>query len=270
MRAGSWRTPEKRPATTAFSAPRGIRAEPASVTGTATRFAGTTFGLGETASNPLNEAGVFTATSDVLPANEFPQFRSQVSSRYSGAAPGPTDPLVGDSYAGAPHADDSYMRPARTVDLTAVPAADTPHLGFAISYDTEPGFDNVIVEAHTVGQDDWTTLPESGGRTDAAVPDLREEGFLIDEHPFRRADRRRPGDRIGVRKRARRLVDSGAPAGSLPNTGDLKIDPPTVGASVTTRDTVMLGFGVEQITDPTERATVLGDALRYLGVRARR
>ena len=163
---------------------RGTRGEPAGVTGTATPFAGTTFGLGGTASNPLNEAGVFTATSDVLPANEFPQFRSQVSSRYSGATPGPTDPLVGDSYAGAPHADDSYMRLARTVDLTAVPAADTPQLGFAISYDTEPGFDNVIVEAHTVGQDDWTTLPESGGRTDSAVPDLCEAGFLIDEHPF--------------------------------------------------------------------------------------
>jgi hypothetical protein len=42
----------------------------------------------------------------------------------------------------------------------------------------------VIVEAHTVGQDDWTTLPESGGRTDSAAPDLCEEGFLIDEHPF--------------------------------------------------------------------------------------
>jgi hypothetical protein len=32
----------------------------------------------------------------------------------------------------------------------------------------------------------------------------------------------------------------------------------------------MLGFGVEQIADATERATVLGDALRYLGVRGRR
>ena len=62
----------------------------------------------------------------------------------------------------------------------------------------------------------------------------------------------------------------GAPVGSPPNTGDFKIGPPTVGASVTTRDTVMLGFGIEQIADPTERATVLGDAVRYLGVRGRR
>ena len=321
---------------------RGTRGEPAGVTGTATPFAGTTFGLGGTASNPLNEAGVFTATSDVLPANEFPQFRSQVSSRYSGATPGPTDPLVGDSYAGAPHADDSYMRLARTFDLTAVPAADTPHLGFAVSYDTEPGFDNVIVEAHTVGQDDWTTLPESGGRTDSAAPDLCEEGFLIDEHPFlahylTRGDvdqgvpcgatgstgawNRMTGDSGGwvqvsfdlsayagrqVEVSISYVTDSntggagvfvdeaalivggqvaesegfengpgvwsipGAPVGSPPNTGDFKIGPPTVGASVTTRDTIMLGFGIEQIADPTERAMVLGDAVRYLGVRGRR
>jgi hypothetical protein len=32
----------------------------------------------------------------------------------------------------------------------------------------------------------------------------------------------------------------------------------------------MLGFGIEQIADPTERAMVLGDTVRYLGVRGRR
>jgi hypothetical protein len=255
----------------------------------------------------------------VLPAGEFPQFRSQVSSRYAGATPGPTDPLVGDSYAGAPHADDSYMRLARTVDLTAVPAAETPQLGFAISFDTEPGFDNVIVEAHTVGQDNWTTLPESGGRTDSAVPDLCEEGFLLDEHPFlahylTRGDvdqgvpcgatgstgvwNRMTGDSEGwvqvtfdlsayagsqVEVSIGDVTDSNTGGagvfvdeaalivgGQVTESGDFKIGPPTVGAAVTTRDTVMLGFGIEQIADPTERATVLGDAVRYLGVRGRR
>ena len=34
-----------------------------------------------------------------------------------------------------------------------------------MSYDTEAGFDYVFVEAHTVGQDDWTTLPDKNGNT---------------------------------------------------------------------------------------------------------
>ncbi len=59
-------------------------------------------------------------------------------------APHPARPIRWSGFLrGAPHADDSYMRLAQTVDLTAVPAADTPHLGFAISYDTESeGFDS--------------------------------------------------------------------------------------------------------------------------------
>ena len=38
-------------------------------------------------------------------------------------------------------------------------------LKFAISYDTEPTYDYVFVETHTVGQDDWTTLPDTNGHT---------------------------------------------------------------------------------------------------------
>ena len=51
------------------------------------------------------------------------------------------------------------------VDLRAVPAAQTATLRAQLSFDTEPGYDNVIVEAHTVGQDNWTTLVETGGLT---------------------------------------------------------------------------------------------------------
>ena len=66
-------------------------------------------------------------------------------------------------YVGGLHVDDSYMRLTRTVDLTGVPAAAAPTLSAQLSFDVEPDYDNVIVEAHTVGQDDWTTLPEAGG-----------------------------------------------------------------------------------------------------------
>ena len=34
-----------------------------------------------------------------------------------------------------------------------------------MSYDTEPDYDYVFVEAHHVGQDDWTTLPDANGHT---------------------------------------------------------------------------------------------------------
>ena len=58
---------------------------------------------------------------------------------------------------------------ARTVDLATVSAAQKPTLEFALAYDVDPDYDNVIVEAHPVGADAWTTLPEIGGRTDTVV-----------------------------------------------------------------------------------------------------
>jgi hypothetical protein len=65
-----------------------------------------------------------------------------------------------------------------------VTASQTPQLQAKLSFDTEPGYDNVIVEAHTVGKDDWTTLPEAGGLTSTDVPAECEAGFLLEEHPF--------------------------------------------------------------------------------------
>ena len=40
-----------------------------------------------------------------------------------------------------------------------------------------------MLEAHTAGAEDWTTLPEAGGATTNAVPAECEAGFLIKEHP---------------------------------------------------------------------------------------
>ena len=51
------------------------------------------------------------------------------------------------------------------------------------SIDTEQGYDHVIVEAHTVGTDNWTTLPDLNGGTTADVPTECEAGFLLEEHP---------------------------------------------------------------------------------------
>ena len=60
--------------------------------------------------------------------------------------------------------DEGWQRLTKPIDLTGKTTGD---LKFKISYDTEEDYDYVVVEAHTVGQDDWTTLEEvNGGTTD--------------------------------------------------------------------------------------------------------
>ena len=43
------------------------------------------------------------------------------------------------------------MRLTRTIDLPRRPPPKQPKLDFQLSFDTEAGYDNVIVEAHTAG-----------------------------------------------------------------------------------------------------------------------
>ena len=72
-------------------------------------------------STKLDEAGVYQPTSEVLPAHEFPQFTSHGSVEYITQGVDPFAPVEGTRYAGAVHADASYMRLQRTIDLTAPP-----------------------------------------------------------------------------------------------------------------------------------------------------
>jgi hypothetical protein len=76
------------------------------------------------------------------------------------------------------------MRLTRTIDLTGVTAAQAPKLAAQLSYDMEKSYDNVIVEAHTAGAGDWTTLPDLGGRSDTGVPEECDAGFLLAMHPW--------------------------------------------------------------------------------------
>ena len=56
----------------------------------------------------------------------------------------------------------SYKRLTRTI---TVPAGGG-HLSFWSSWNTEPEWDHMFVEAHTPGSDsDWTTLPDLNGNT---------------------------------------------------------------------------------------------------------
>ena len=81
-------------------------------------------------------------------------------------------------YALSQAADLTYKRLSRSI---TVPAGGA-QLSFWISRNTEPMWDFAFVEVHTVGQDDWTTLPDLNGHTS------QETGFSCpfwhQLHPF--------------------------------------------------------------------------------------
>ncbi|MFJ4845657.1 MULTISPECIES: M14 family zinc carboxypeptidase [unclassified Streptomyces] len=139
--------------------------------------------LGAAPGNPLDRAGTYRVTSDNLSVADYPQFASAGAGRFDGTAP-PNAPYAGAFMAAAVHADDSYDRLTRTIDLTGVTAADAPALRTRLLWDTEPGYDNALLEIHTVGADDWTTLPDTNGGTRTDVPAECEAGFYIAEHPW--------------------------------------------------------------------------------------
>lgn len=113
-------------------------------------------------SNGTNTTGTATATwtttSQVLPVDEFPQFESWASADWVTNG-GPFEPLTGDYYMASQSDNAAWKRLATTVDLTD---ASSGSIQANISYDTEADWDYLIIEAHTVGQDDWTTLEVPG------------------------------------------------------------------------------------------------------------
>ena len=299
---------------------------PDHVDGVAPPLSGYSADLAGPPSNPLDEAGVFQPTSEVLPVSQFPQFRSQGAAAYNFTG-SPFTPVEGERYAGAVHQDGSYMRLTKTI---AVPAgATSAQLRFQLSYNTEPSYDNVIVEAHTVGEDDWTTLPDlNGGTQDDPPAECVEGGFLLTLHPFLTrylggADCATgewhsftgaatwdeaafdlsayagtsvevsisyvtdpSGGGVGAFVDDTHVVIDGAddadgfegessswtpappPEGS-PSGGQWAIGGPLVSffAGTSTSDTLLLGFGIEQIAAPADRAKLVRQALTGLGVR---
>ncbi|MEU4995483.1 M14 family zinc carboxypeptidase [Streptomyces sp. NPDC021622] len=141
--------------------------------------------LAAAGANPLDKAGRYTVTSDNLPTDDFPQFKSAAAGSYPGLS-NPYAPFEGQGMASATHADQDWKRLTRTIDLTGVSAADKPELRFALNWNLEPGYDHGILEAHTPGADDWTTLPDKNGGSSTAVPAECGAGFFINGHPFLR------------------------------------------------------------------------------------
>jgi Zinc carboxypeptidase/Immune inhibitor A-like, MAM domain len=139
---------------------------PFDIAGLADPFSGLSFGLNgaNSAGNQVVDAS-FIATGDFLkvtdPADEFPQFESSPVAEYLSGIAGPFDPHTGSSFMWSERADEAYKRLTRTISVPAGGAT----MSFWTSYNLELDFDYLIVEAHTVGQDDWTTLPDQNGHT---------------------------------------------------------------------------------------------------------
>jgi Zinc carboxypeptidase/Immune inhibitor A peptidase M6 len=139
---------------------------------------------GGDSANNQDYAYTLTPTSTVLPVSEYPQFRSKEVGDYS--INGPLAPKTGDRYMYSQVGDHAYKRLTRTVDLTGKTSG---RLKFATSWDLEQDYDYMFVEAHTVGQDDWTTLPDANGNT---TPDVNLDGSSCTDgwaapegqHPF--------------------------------------------------------------------------------------
>jgi len=146
-------------------------------------LAGVSGALADAPGNPLDRAGSYSVTSDQLPAATFPQFASAGAGRFAGTV-NPYGPFAGSWMAAAVHTDDAWKRLTRTVDLTGVTAAQQPTLRTQLLWDVEPGYDNVLIEAHTTGAEDWTTLPEKNGASSTTVPEECEAGFYMNEHPW--------------------------------------------------------------------------------------
>ena len=311
---------------------RAVLGTPETFTGEDRPLRGLEAALAGTPTNPVNEAGGFEVTSTQLPEDEFPQFRSWKGGDYLGAV-GPFEPVEGEWQVLGTHEDNAYRRLTRTIDLSAVTAAQAPTFEAQLDISTEGGYDHVIVEARTAGGADWTTLPDKNGGTSTTPPAECEVGFLLALHPFlghyltagnpcgstgssgswnsftgesggwlpvafdlsayagkqveisiayvsdpftggaglfiddtRVTTSAGVLDAEGFETGLGPWTIAGAPEGSPGNASEFVRSQALIdwSSAVVTRDSVLLGFGLEQVASPAERNALVGRALRYL------
>jgi hypothetical protein len=149
------------------------------VNGADNPFSSLSWSFGGPSANNQDHSASFIATSGLLPAATYPQFTSSASAKYARPG-GPFDPHTGQYYVYSQIADISYKRLTHTIDLTGQTSGN---LSFWISRDTEQDWDFVFVEAHTIGQDNWTTLPDLNGHTTTATGESCPAGWR-ELHPF--------------------------------------------------------------------------------------
>ncbi len=267
----------------------------------------------------------YVSTSGILKRDQFPQFNSWPSARWDKPG-GPFAPHTGDQYVYSQIADVTYKRLTREI---AVPEGGG-NLTFWTSYDTEPAWDHLFVEARTAGGTDWTTLPDANGHTTMAPGDSCLAGWR-DLHPqldhyqtfdgtactatgttgvWNAASGNSAGWQqwsINLNEWAGETVEisiayasdwavqnlgvfvddfvlpdgtstsfeagldgwtvSGAPAGSGTNANDwvrTNADGFPVGATISTPESLLFGFGFEGIATQPARNAVMKRALRHL------
>ena len=164
-----------------YNASAGLNEEteaPFAVEGTDQPFGGMQWDFSGSGAGNQDDAASFLATSGILPVSKYPQFESWPSAKYVRAG-GPFDPHTGQFYAYSQISDVSYKRLTRTI---SVPAGGG-ELTFWTSYNTEADWDYFFVEAHTPGQNDWTTLPDENGNTSQETGDSCPEGWADELHP---------------------------------------------------------------------------------------
>jgi hypothetical protein len=290
-------------------------------------FTELSWSFGGASANNQDHSASFIATSGILPASTYPQFTSWASAKYVRPG-GPFEPHTGSYYAYSQIANISYKRLTRTVDLTG---QGLGNLSFWVSYNTEQDWDFVFVEAHTVGQDDWTTLPDANGHTGTSTGESCPEGWH-ELHPFLAHYQTLNADgtcsstgttgswnaasgssggwqqwSVDLSPYAGKQVEvsityvsdwsvqglgafvddtavstgettsfedglggwavAGPAPGSAPNANNFVRTTAAgfpEGATITTDDSVYLGFGFEGISGATTRASVMGRAMSYL------
>ena len=160
-----------------------VDGEPAPIVGTTSPFSGADWTLnGGTSAdnhhaNPVRgTTQSLITTSSLLKVDEYPQFTSTGPAVWETGVAGAFEPHSGSWYVHSDRGDISYKRLTSTI---SVPASGNQALSFMTSYDTEPAWDFLFVEAHTPGQDNWVTLPNTGGDvvTSTSTGDSCPEGW---------------------------------------------------------------------------------------------
>ena len=163
------------------------------VVGTGGVFDGLTFSLdgGDSADNQgANDSGnptgtaSFVLTDSILPNEDFPLIAAseRVARWDSGGTGAPFEPVTGDWQMATRHDDVSYKRLSTVIDVPA--GATSASIDFQTSYAIETDWDYFFVEAHTVGADDWTTLPDSNGHTSTDTGQSCLSGWADQLHPW--------------------------------------------------------------------------------------
>ena len=143
-----------------------------------------TFNGADSAQNG-DQAATLLVTSSVLDPAQYPLFAdSAAAAEWLRPFASPFDPHEGDWFMSAGAHDAAYKRLQKGF---SVPAGGATFRMWT-SYDLEPDYDYLIVEIHTVGEDDWTTLADVNDHTSDDVglscPSVSPASDWQSIHPF--------------------------------------------------------------------------------------